>query len=69
MAEDPARFIHKDKSLVDLLELLRASGKRVYLATNSLWDYTNVRTRAHPPLIIIMIIIMIVIYIYAALSE
>lgn len=42
VAEDPGKYIHADPSLVHLLELLRASGKRVFLVTNSLWDYTNV---------------------------
>lgn len=42
VAADPARFIHPDPSLLPALTALRESGKRVFLATNSLWDYTNV---------------------------
>lgn len=42
VAEDPAAYIHRDPALVGLLEGLREAGKRVFLATNSLWDYTNV---------------------------
>ena len=32
----------QDGSLVPLFSTLRLSGKKVFLATNSLWDYTNV---------------------------
>jgi hypothetical protein len=42
VAADPAKYIHPDPGLVPLLRTLRAAGKRVFLATNSLWDYTNV---------------------------
>lgn len=42
VAENPGKFIFKDASLVPMFELLRSSGKRVFLVTNSLWDYTNV---------------------------
>ncbi|KAL6778220.1 hypothetical protein ACKKBG_A17375 [Auxenochlorella protothecoides x Auxenochlorella symbiontica] len=42
VAADPARYIHADPSLGPVLGALRASGKRVFLATNSLWDYTHV---------------------------
>ena len=42
VAADPARFIHPDPSLLPALTALRESGKRVFLATNSLWDYTHV---------------------------
>lgn len=48
VAADPARYIHRDPSLVPLLELLRAAGKQVFLCTNSLWDYTNVASCAAP---------------------
>jgi len=42
VAADPERYIHKDPALVPLLTSLRRSGRKVFLATNSLWDYTNV---------------------------
>lgn len=42
MAENPEKFIFRDASLVPMFDLLRSSGKRVFLVTNSLWDYTNV---------------------------
>ncbi|CAG9464098.1 unnamed protein product [Pedinophyceae sp. YPF-701] len=42
VARYPEKYIHSDPSLVPMLEMLRASGKRVFLATNSLWDYANV---------------------------
>ena len=42
VAEDPGKFISKDDGLVPLLKAMRASGKQVFLLTNSLWDYTNV---------------------------
>jgi hypothetical protein len=42
VAADPGLYIHPDPGLVPLLRTLRAAGKRVFLATNSLWDYTNV---------------------------
>lgn len=42
VAADPGKFISKDDGLVPLLKAMRASGKQVFLLTNSLWDYTNV---------------------------
>ncbi|KAF5835375.1 purine 5'-nucleotidase [Dunaliella salina] len=42
VAADPARFIHHDPLLRKVLRTLRASGRRIFLATNSIWDYTNV---------------------------
>ena len=42
VAADPARYIHADPHLVPMLRMLKRSGRRVFLATNSLWDYTNV---------------------------
>lgn len=32
----------QDPRLPKLLEALRASGRKLFLATNSLWDYTHV---------------------------
>eukprot|EP00168_Porphyra_purpurea_P017299 TRINITY_DN592_c0_g1_i5.p1 TRINITY_DN592_c0_g1~~TRINITY_DN592_c0_g1_i5.p1 ORF type:complete len:616 (+),score=161.93 TRINITY_DN592_c0_g1_i5:1953-3800(+) len=42
VAADPARFIHVDPNLVPMLERLRRSGRKMFLLTNSLWDYTDV---------------------------
>ncbi|CAL5221480.1 g3680 [Coccomyxa viridis] len=42
VAENPAKYIHEDPRLPKLLEALRASGRKLFLATNSLWDYTHV---------------------------
>ena len=42
MASDPGKYIHADPRLGPMLQMLRASGRKVFLATNSLWDYTNV---------------------------
>jgi len=42
VALHPEKYIHSDPGLVPVLEMLRASGKKVFLATNSLWDYTSV---------------------------
>jgi 5'-nucleotidase len=36
------QFIHWDPLLPTVLRTLRASGRRVFIATNSLWDFTNV---------------------------
>lgn len=32
----------QDKQLVPMLQMYKKSGRKVFLATNSLWDYTNV---------------------------
>eukprot|EP00210_Caulerpa_lentillifera_P009304 g8869.t1 len=42
VAEDPSYYIHEDPHLIPLFEMLRQSGKSLFLATNSLWDYTNI---------------------------
>ena len=42
VAADPAKYINDDKALVPLLKMLRASGRSLFIVTNSLWDYTNV---------------------------
>ncbi len=34
--------MHEDPRLAPMLESMRASGRKVFLATNSLWDYTHV---------------------------
>ena len=42
VAADPAKYIHEDKNLVPLLKDLKFSGKKLFIVTNSLWDYTNI---------------------------
>jgi len=42
VAADPAQYIYPDASLVPLLQMLKASGRKTFLVTNSLWDYTHV---------------------------
>jgi len=42
VAADPGTYIYPDPSLVPLLQTLRASGRKTFLVTNSLWDYTHV---------------------------
>ncbi|KAK9843987.1 hypothetical protein WJX81_001142 [Elliptochloris bilobata] len=42
VAADPGRYIHEDLRLAPTLDTLRASGRQVFLATNSLWDYTHI---------------------------
>ncbi|GAX84402.1 hypothetical protein CEUSTIGMA_g11824.t1 [Chlamydomonas eustigma] len=39
---DPCKFIHYDPLLPQTIGMLRASGRKVCIATNSLWDFTNV---------------------------
>ena len=42
VAANPGKFMDSGEEIVPLLKALRASGKKVFLLTNSLWDYTNV---------------------------
>jgi 5' nucleotidase family len=42
VAADPERYVHPDLRLGPTLEMLRAAGKKLFLATNSQWDYTSV---------------------------
>jgi HAD superfamily 5'-nucleotidase-like hydrolase len=42
VARNPSKYIYADPGLVPVLEMLRQSGKKVFLATNSLWDYSTV---------------------------
>lgn len=39
--QNPSRYIMYDEGLVPLLRQLKESRKKVFLLTNSLWDYTN----------------------------
>lgn len=41
MKRDLARFIWKDPELGLMLHRLRSGGKKLFVATNSLWDYTD----------------------------
>lgn len=44
----------QDLRLAPMLDTLRASDRQVFLATNSLWDYTHI-VMVHPtPLLIVL---------------
>ncbi|KAG1672418.1 hypothetical protein FOA52_013203 [Chlamydomonas sp. UWO 241] len=42
VATNPEKFIHYDPLLPQVLKSYRTNGRKVFLATNSLWDYTHV---------------------------
>lgn len=42
MAEDPGAYIIPDPGMVTMLKQYRESGRKTFLVTNSLWEYTNV---------------------------
>ncbi|EKX41962.1 hypothetical protein GUITHDRAFT_112094 [Guillardia theta CCMP2712] len=42
VAQDPGKYIQSEPGIVDMLRRYRRSGRKVFLLTNSLWDYTNV---------------------------
>jgi len=42
VAQDPGIYIQSEPGIVDMLRRYRRSGRKVFLLTNSLWDYTNV---------------------------
>lgn len=42
VARVPEKYIYSDPGLVTVLQMLHQAGKKVFLATNSLWDYTSV---------------------------
>jgi len=42
VAADPEKYMHPDLRLAPTLDMLRAAGKKLFLATNSQWDFTNV---------------------------
>jgi HAD superfamily 5'-nucleotidase-like hydrolase len=42
VAQNPGKYIVKDKNIASLLLKLRDSGRKVFIVTNSLWEYTNV---------------------------
>jgi 5'-nucleotidase len=41
LKKDLARFIHPDPELAPALHKLRSGGKKLFVLTNSLWDYTD----------------------------
>lgn len=42
VAKSPEKYLYSDPGIVTVLDMMRKSGKKVFLATNSLWDYTSV---------------------------
>ncbi len=42
IAQHPEKYIKHDPYLLNVLEELRLSGRKIFIVTNSLWDYTNV---------------------------
>lgn len=42
VAANPSKYIHDDPHLVPMLKMYKRSGRKLFLATNSLWDYTHV---------------------------
>ncbi|MBM3382608.1 MAG: HAD-IG family 5'-nucleotidase [Betaproteobacteria bacterium] len=42
VAKNPGKYIKRDPLLKDTLERLRQSGRKIFVVTNSLWDYTHV---------------------------
>jgi HAD superfamily 5'-nucleotidase-like hydrolase len=42
VAKNPGKYIKRDPLLKDTLERLRQSGRKTFVVTNSLWDYTHV---------------------------
>jgi hypothetical protein len=42
VAAAPGSYIVPDPGVVAMLRQYRASGRKTFLVTNSLWDYTNV---------------------------
>ena len=42
VSENPSKYISKDKNLVSILKDLKTSGRKIFIVTNSLWDYTNI---------------------------
>ena len=42
VAKTPEKYLYSDPGILTVLEMFRQSGKKVFLATNSLWDYTSV---------------------------
>lgn len=41
VTSEPERYIQSEPGIVDMLRRFRQSGRKVFLVTNSLWEYTN----------------------------
>ena len=41
LCHNPEQYIIYDEALVPMLMRMKASGKKVFLLTNSMWEYTN----------------------------
>ena len=41
VARNPSKYIKKDAGMVEMLKRLKDDGKKVFLLTNSLWEYTQ----------------------------
>ena len=39
--KDPSKYIIYDDGIITTLQQLKSAGKKVFLLTNSLWEYTN----------------------------
>jgi HAD superfamily 5'-nucleotidase-like hydrolase len=42
VAQNPEKYIKRDPELQETLNRLRQSGRKIFVVTNSLWDYTHV---------------------------
>jgi HAD superfamily 5'-nucleotidase-like hydrolase len=42
VAKEPSKYIFRDPDLVATLQKLKASGRKLFVVTNSLWEYTDV---------------------------
>ncbi|XP_024394455.1 uncharacterized protein [Physcomitrium patens] len=42
VANDPSKYINEDPLIIPMLKMLKQSGRKLFLVTNSLWDYTHV---------------------------
>ncbi|XP_024374893.1 uncharacterized protein [Physcomitrium patens] len=42
VANEPSKYINEDPLIVPMLKMLKQSGRKTFLVTNSLWDYTHV---------------------------
>lgn len=42
VSENPGKYINQDPNLVPILTDIKKSGRKIFIVTNSLWDYTNI---------------------------
>ncbi len=42
VSENPEKYINRDPNLGSILNDLKLSGRKIFIVTNSLWDYTNI---------------------------